>query len=84
MKNALRSVLALVFSAAVLALALGADQKPASEAKNPAGCSCGKDADGWVCGVDKDCCCTGQKATKPAKKDDKKDEKKPEKKDEKH
>ena len=84
MKTSLRSLLALLFSGALLTVAFAADQKPAAEDKNPAGCDCGKDKDGKVCGVDKDCCCTGQKATKPAKKDDSKDGKKAEKKDDKH
>lgn len=88
MKTSLRLVLAGVFSVALCAALLAADPKPAAEDKNPAGCDCGKDKDGKVCGVDKDCCCTGQKATKPAKKDDSKDDskdgKKAEKKDDKH
>ena len=84
MKTVLRLLLTGVFSVALCAASLAADQKPAAEDKNPAGCDCGKDKDGKVCGVDKDCCCTGQKATRPAKKDDPKDGKKAEKKDEKH
>ena len=76
-----RSILSLGFAAALFATAFGAENKPVPQDKNPEGCDCGKDKDGKVCGVDKDCCCTGQKATKPAKKDDKKDEKKPDLKD---
>ncbi len=80
----LRLVLALGFlSAFAIGLARAADDKKPAEAKNPAGCDCGTDKDGKVCGVDKDCCCTGQKATKTADKKDDKGEKKSEKKDEK-
>jgi hypothetical protein len=77
-----RVTVALLFYSTFFWAARGADSKPAAEDKNPAGCDCGKDKDGKVCGVDKDCCCTGQKATKPTKKDDKAD-KKEEKKDDK-
>ncbi len=77
-----RATFALLFCTVFISVALGADAKPTADDKNPAGCDCGKDKDGKICGVDKDCCCTGQKATKPAKKDDKA-EKKDEKKDEK-
>ncbi len=74
--KSLRMTLALGFSAVLLVSAFAAaDTKPA-EAKNPEGCSCGKDKDGKVCGVDKDCCCTGKKATKPASKEEKKEDKK--------
>ena len=31
-------------------------------------CDCAKDKEGKECGVDKDCCCTGKKAEKTAKK----------------
>jgi hypothetical protein len=78
--KSLHKFFALGIAAALFATAFAADNKPA-EAKNPEGCSCGKDKDGKVCGVDKDCCCTGKKATKPASKDDKKDEKKSDAKD---
>ncbi len=36
-----------------------ADDKKADEKT----CDCAKDKDGKVCGKDKDCCCTGDKAT---------------------
>jgi hypothetical protein len=78
-----RAIIGLLFSAVLFATAFAADSKPTAADKSPAGCDCAPDKDGKLCGVDKDCCCTGQKATKPAKKDDKKDEKKPESKDEK-
>jgi hypothetical protein len=84
MKTSFRPLVAGIFFAVLCAASLAADPKPAAEDKNPAGCDCGKDKDGKVCGVDKDCCCTGQKATKPASKSEKKDEKKPEKNDGKH
>jgi len=74
--KSLRLILALGFSAALCtAVFAAADPKPA-EAKSPERCTCAKDKDGKVCGVDKDCCCTGKKATKPAGKEDKKDDKK--------
>ena len=74
------TILALGFAAALFATAFAGDNQPA-EAKNPEGCNCGKDKESKVCGVDKDCCCTGKKATKPASKEGKKDEKKSEAKD---
>ncbi len=57
-----------------------ADEK--EKPKQPAGCDCAKDKDGKTCGVEKDCCCTGSKASCPVEKKDekpadKKDEKKP-------
>ena len=76
----LHPILTLGFGAALFATAFAADNQP-TEAKNPEGCNCGKDKDGKVCGVDKDCCCTGKKATKPAGKEDKKDGKKSDAKD---
>lgn len=39
------------------------NEKPAEKV-----CDCEKDKDGKACGVDKDCCCTGKKATKAEKK----------------
>ena len=50
------------------------------QAKAKAACDCGKDKDGKACGVDKDCCCTGAKATKADTKQDQpkqEEEKKP-------
>lgn len=80
----LRSLLVLMF-AAVLAgsVAFAAHHeekktpdKPADKAAKAA-CGCATGEDGKVCGVDKDCCCTGEKAT--GKTGDKKpEEKKPE------
>jgi len=75
----LRSVLVLGFASVFFAVALNAADEKADKDKSPAGCDCAKDKDGKVCGVDKDCCCTGQKATKPEKKDEKKDGKKDDK-----
>lgn len=51
--------------------ALAADS--ASDKASEKTCDCEKDKDGKTCGVDKDCCCTGKKATKPAEKSEKKD-----------
>ena len=80
----LRLILALGLLATFVSTAVrAADDKKPAEAKNPAGCDCGTDKDGKVCGVDKDCCCTGQKATKSADKKDDKGEKRSEKKEEK-
>lgn len=78
--NKFRFLLSLcLVSALTTGFALAADQKK-DEAKEEKACDCGKDKDGKTCGVDKDCCCTGKKATKA---DDKKAEKKGEKPDEK-
>lgn len=73
----LRLLLALGFASTVFAQAVRAADDKKAPAKEEKTCDCGKDSDGKVCGVDKDCCCTGEKATKSAdKKDDKKDQKK--------
>ncbi len=60
--KSLRSLLALAFAAALAGtVAQAADKKPdAKPAKSDCGCEVGKD--GKACGVDKDCCCTGEKA----------------------
>jgi hypothetical protein len=69
--NRLRSllVLASAFTLATAAFAADGDQRKPSDgkaAKAPCGCAIKDNAK--VCGVDKDCCCTGEKATKaPAK-----------------
>ena len=73
----LRIILAFgIVTAFAAVLIMAADDKKPAEEKNPVGCDCGKDKDGKVCGVDKDCCCTGKKATKPQVDTEKKDEKK--------
>lgn len=56
------------FSALFIASALAAPFVSAEDTKKeqPAGCDCAKDKNGKVCGVDKDCCCTGKKCEKPA------------------
>jgi hypothetical protein len=78
--KSLRLLITLGFITALTpVLVTAADDKKPAEAKT---CDCGKDKDGKACGVDKDCCCTGAKATKAADhKDGKKEEKKDEKKD---
>jgi len=55
-------------SAFTAPFALAADA-PKEEKSTPKGCDCEKDKDGKVCGVDKDCCCTGKKCEKPVKKE---------------
>ena len=66
--NILRSLLAFAFASTFATVAFAADgepAKPATEAKPAkAACGCAVKADAKVCGVDKDCCCTGEKATK--------------------
>jgi len=71
----LRLLCTFGFASALFAGALCAADSKADKDKSPAGCDCAKDKDGKVCGVDKDCCCTDQKATKAEKKDDKKADK---------
>lgn len=74
----LRSLLALTFAALFAGSVALADQDAAGKsteskpAKADCGCATGKD--GKVCGVDKDCCCSGEKAKGRA------EEKKPEEK----
>ena len=73
----LRSLLALAFAAAFATTAAFADHhgKKADAKPEKAACGCVVKADGKVCGVDSDCCCTGEKAKgkdKAAKKADKK------------
>ncbi len=71
--NLLRSLLALAFAStlATAAFAAAGDAcKPSDEKAAKAPCGCVVKADGKVCGVDTNCCCTGEKATKaPAKAD---------------
>lgn len=64
----LRVLSSLFFAAALVgSAAFAADKAPAAkpaepkkEAKADCGCETGKD--GKVCGIDKDCCCSGEKA----------------------
>lgn len=76
----LRTLLALAFATALagsVAFAEVGDKKGDVKAeKAPCGCVVGKDKK--VCGVDKDCCCTGEKAKSKGK--EKAAEKKAEKK----
>lgn len=63
----LRSLLTWMFAVALAGSVAFAAQGPAgkrSAPKNetPAACGCAVDKDAKVCGVDKDCCCTGEKA----------------------
>ncbi len=51
--------------------AFAADKDQSKDQDKPkAACDCGKDKDGKACGTDKDCCCTGAKATKTDSKQD--------------
>ena len=51
--------------------ALAADKDQGKDQDKPkTTCDCSKDKDGKTCGVDKDCCCTGAKATKTDTKQD--------------
>jgi hypothetical protein len=72
----LRTLLALAFATALAgSVAFADDHGKATEAKpEKAACGCVVKKDGKVCGVDSDCCCTGEKAT--GKKAEKKSEKK--------
>lgn len=74
--NSFRSLLALLFAASLassLALAESADAKKSDAKPAKAACGCVVSKDGKVCGVDKDCCCTGEKAK--GRPDEKKTEK---------
>lgn len=70
----LRTLLAFTFATALAGASAFADGQGAkSEVKaDKAGCGCVVGKDKKVCGVDKDCCCTGEKAK--GKKADKKKE----------
>jgi len=69
--NPLRFLLTLAAAFALASAASAADATPGKSsdpkaAKAPCGCAIKDNAK--VCGVDKDCCCTGEKASKtPAK-----------------
>lgn len=67
--NILRSLLALAIASTLATVAFAADGdacKSSDKAAAKASCGCVVKADGKVCGVDKDCCCTGEKATQAA------------------
>jgi hypothetical protein len=75
----LRFLLALSGASLLLAgYAFAGDKDNAQDKDKPkdqAACTCGKDKDGKACGTDKDCCCTGAKASKDdQKKDETKDD----------
>jgi hypothetical protein len=60
------SLFAFAFASLLAATSAFAETAPAAPAKPAkAPCGCAVAADGKVCGKDKDCCCTGEKA-KPA------------------
>lgn len=60
----IRSIIALAFATALAgSVAFADDHGKKSEAKpEKAPCGCVVKKDGKVCGVDSDCCCTGEKA----------------------
>lgn len=63
--KALRSLLALAFATALagtVAFAAHHEEKKADAKPAKASCGCATGADGKVCGTDKDCCCSGEKA----------------------
>ena len=68
MKN-LRFLLALGAASLLFSGAAFAADQAKDQGKEKT-CDCGKDKDGKACGVDKDCCCTGAKATKADTKQD--------------
>jgi hypothetical protein len=77
----LRFLLAL--SGAFLLLsgsAFAADKDESKDQDKPkAACDCSKDNDGKACGTDKDCCCSGAKATKADTKQDQPKQEEPKK-----
>jgi hypothetical protein len=63
MKTLLRLSLASAALAFIAVAAQASSEAKSSEAKpEKAVCGCVTGADKKVCGVDKDCCCTGEKA----------------------
>jgi hypothetical protein len=67
--KSLRFILALAFASALTLPAVRAADDKSKAKPTEKSCDCAKDKDGKVCGQDKDCCCTGEKA-KPAEKKD--------------
>jgi hypothetical protein len=59
----IRLISALAFASLLLAPVMRAEDTAAPKKPAKAECGCPTGADGKVCGVDKDCCCNGQKAT---------------------
>ncbi len=74
----LRTLLALAFATALAgSVAFAAAEEKKSAAKpEKAPCGCVVKKDGKVCGVDRDCCCTGEKAKGKDKADKKAGDKK--------
>lgn len=69
--NSLRSLLALALAAVLSSAAAFAEHhdSKSGEKSVKAACGCATGKDGKECGVDKDCCCSGEKAKgKPADK----------------
>lgn len=61
----IRLIAALAFVSVLSSPFVRAEGAAATQEKKPAKaeCGCATGADGKVCGVDKDCCCNGTKAT---------------------
>jgi hypothetical protein len=59
-RTSLLAVVLFAASLAVPAFVMAGEEKP----KEAPACGCAKSEDGKACGVDKDCCCTGEKAKK--------------------
>lgn len=82
-----RALAALLFAAVFagsVAFAAHHEEKKSDSKPAKAACGCETGADGKVCGTDKDCCCSGEKAKgKSAEKKAEKAEKKADKKAEK-
>lgn len=74
--KSLRSLAALLFAFAIagsVAFAGHHEEKKSDSKPAKAACGCETGKDGKVCGTDKDCCCSGEKAK--GKSDEKKAEK---------
>jgi len=74
----IRLISALAFASVLLVSVMRAEDAPSKDKPAKAECGCPTGKDGKVCGVDKDCCCTGAKACHMdgKKSDDKTDAKK--------
>ncbi len=80
--KAIRYLLAIAFASLFASTVVLAEHHDEKKAESKAACGCVTGADGKACGVDKDCCCSGEKAkgASAEKKEEKKAEHKAEKK----
>lgn len=76
--KAIRSLLALAFASLFASTVVLAEHHDEKKSESKAACGCVTGADGKACGVDKACCCSGEKAKDASA--DKKAEKKADKK----